>query len=316
VTAQWNCEALTRLRLNPRVMVDVSKVNTTIKLLGRELPHPILLAPTALHLLVHPEAELETARGAGAAKSIMVASTGSNRTIGEICQVATQPVWFQLYVQSDRAITKDLIERAAGAGCQALCVTVDQPVLYNRDRVLRLGPFAADLPMGNYRRTGGSSFAASAPTRSREITWRDLEWFKSLSKLPVFLKGILHPDDAEMAVKGGVDGIVASNHGGRALDSCPATIDALPRIVDRVGGRVPILMDGGIRRGTDVLKAIGLGATAVLIGRPYLFGLAVNGAEGVRHVVEILRSELEAAMALTGCTSIPAIDRSVIYPGP
>ena len=188
------------------------------------------------------------------------------------------------------------------------------PTSDNRDRVKHLGPFAANLPLGNLNRLGGPTFGASASARNREITWKDLEWFQSIAKVPVLLKGILHPADAEEAVKNGAAGIIVSNHGGRVLDTVPATIDALPRVIDRVAGRIPVLMDGGIRRGTDVLKALAFGANAVLIGRPYLYGLAVNGAEGVRHVVEILRTELEAAMALAGRTSIAAIDRSVLWP--
>jgi len=314
VTVRWNREALTRIRLESRVLVDVSKIDTHVKLLGHELPHPILLAPTAAHMLVHPEGERETARGADAASAIMVASTSANCSIAEVTSATKQPVWFQLYVQPDRGENRDIVDRAIAAGCKALCVTVDMPTSDNRDRVKHLGPFAANLPLGNLNRLGGPTFGASASARNREITWKDLEWFQSIAKVPVLLKGILHPADAEEAVKNGAAGIIVSNHGGRVLDTVPATIDALPRVIDRVAGRIPVLMDGGIRRGTDVLKALAFGANAVLIGRPYLYGLAVNGAEGVRHVVEILRTELEAAMALAGRTSIAAIDRSVLWP--
>lgn len=313
VTLQWNRDALTRLRLDPRVLVDVSRIDTSIRLLGREWPHPILLAPTATHMLAHPEGEHETARGAAAAKAILVASMTSNHGIEAIARQAPGPVWFQLYVQRDQAMTRDLVQRAEAAGVQALCITVDQPVIYARDRVARAGKAGTEFPLGNLPGARGATKEQPGPVRSRALSWKDLDWFRSFAKTPIILKGILRADDAEEAVKQGVAGIIVSNHGGRALDSVPATIEALPRVVEQVGGRIPVLMDGGIRRGTDILKALALGANAVLIGRPYLFGLAVNGAEGVRHVVEILRTELEAAMALTGRTSIAAIDRSVLW---
>jgi len=312
VTLRWNREALTRLRLEPRVMVDVTHIDTKISLLGRELAHPILLAPTASHMLVHPEGEVATARGANAAGAIMVSSTVSNRSIAEVTASTTQPVWFQLYLQKDRGLTKDLVHRASAAGCQALCITVDLPVTYTRDRVLHVKQQGPTLPYPNVDMPAANGMEPRQGQRDTKLTWKDVDWFRSIFPGRLLLKGILHPDDAERAVDGGVDGIVVSNHGGRGLDSAPATIDALPRVTDRVAGRIPVLMDGGIRRGADVLKALAFGASAVLVGRPYLYGLAVNGADGVRHVVEILRAELESAMALTGRTSIAAVDRSVI----
>ncbi|MEO7413810.1 MAG: alpha-hydroxy acid oxidase [Opitutaceae bacterium] len=310
VTVRWNREAFTRVRLESRVMVDVEKIDTRIKLLGHELPHPILLAPAASHMLVHPEGEVATARGASAASAIMVLSTNSNRTVEAVAAAATQPLWMQLYVSRDRDIAKELIQRVDAAGYKALCVTVDQPVIYTRDRVVRGGPA---LPLPNVRRPVAGATASSGG-RTRSLTWKDLEWFRSVTKMPIILKGILHPDDAEQAIKAGADAIIVSNHGGRALDGVAATIDALPRVAQRVAGRIPILMDGGIRRGGDIVKALARGANAILIGRPYLYGLAVNGSEGVRHVVQILRNELESAMALTGKTSIAQIDRSALWP--
>ena len=313
VTLRWNREALTRIRLKPRVMVDVSRVDTRIKLFGQEMSHPILLAPTSTHMLAHPEGEVATARGAGAADAVMVISTASNRAVEDIAHASTRPTWFQLYVQDDRALTKDLVLRAQAAGCRALCITVDLPVVYARDREAHLGKEAPQFPYPNLNIAAGPIGGARA-IRSRKFNWKDLEWIQSFAKTPILLKGVLNPDDAEQAVRRGAAAIVVSNHGGRALDSVPATIDALPAIVDRVAGRIPVLVDGGIRRGTDVLKGLANGATAVLIGRPYLYGLAVAGSDGVRHVVEILRTELEAAMALTGRTSIGAIDRGVLWP--
>jgi 4-hydroxymandelate oxidase len=313
ITLRWNREALTRIRLKPRVMVDVSQVDTRIKLFGQEMSHPILLAPTSTHMLAHPEGEVATARGAGAADTVMVISTLSNRSVEEITRASTRPTWFQLYVEEDRAVTMDLVLRAQEAGCRALCITVDLPVVYARDREAHLGKEAPQFPFPNLKTTAGPGGRGLRAGLSRKFNWKDLEWIRSVAKTPILLKGVLNPDDAEQAAKLGVAAVVVSNHGGRALDSVPATIDALPAIVDRVAGRIPVLVDGGIRRGTDVLKGLANGATAVLIGRPYLYGLAVAGSDGVRHVVEILRTELEAAMALTGRTSIGAIDRSVLW---
>lgn len=314
LTVRWNREALARIRIESRVMVDVEKIDTSITLLGRTLPHPILLAPAAAHMLIHPEGEVATARGAGAAGATMVLSTNSNCSVESVAAAATQPLWFQLYVSRDRAMAQDLIARVESAGYKALCVTVDQPVIYARDRSSRHADQLRLLPLPNVKNPAPGGLTQTSAGRSRSLTWKDIEWFRSLTKLPVLLKGILHPDDADQAVKSGAAGIIVSNHGGRALDGVAATIDALPRVAERVGGRVPVLMDGGIRRGTDVVRAIARGANAVLIGRPYLYGLAVNGSDGVRHIVQILRTELEAAMALTGRTSIAQIDRTVLWP--
>ena len=314
VTVRWNREALQRLRLESRVLVDVETIDTSTTLLGQRMPHPILLAPAAAHMLVHPEGEVATARGARAASAIMVLSTNSNCAVEAVAAAAAPPLWFQLYVNRDRAIAKDLIERVERAGCAALCVTVDQPVVYARDRVARHADALRALPLPNIPTPLPGGVTQTSASRSRSLTWKDLAWFRSVTKLPVVLKGVMHPDDAEQAVQAGADAIIVSNHGGRALDGVAATIDALPRVTERVAGRIPVLMDGGIRRGGDVLKALARGANAVLVGRPYLYGLAVNGSAGVQHVVEILRRELETAMALTGRTTIAQIDRTVLWP--
>jgi 4-hydroxymandelate oxidase len=314
LTVRWNREALQRLRLESRVLVDVETIDTSTTLLGRALQHPILLAPAAAHMLVHPSGEVATARGASAASAIMVLSTNSNCTVEAVAAAATHPLWFQLYVNRDRAIAKELIQRVERAGCTALCVTVDQPVIYARDRSSRQAEALRSLPLPHYTNLLPGGATQTSAVRSRSLTWKDLDWFRSVTKLPVILKGVMHPDDAERAIQAGADAIIVSNHGGRALDGVAATIDALPRVTDRVARRIPVLMDGGIRRGGDVLKALALGASAVLIGRPYLYGLAVSGSEGVAHIVEILRRELEAAMALTGRTAISQIDRTVLWP--
>ena len=317
LSVRWNREAFSKIRLKTRILIDLSQIDTRTKLLGEELPHPILLAPASTHMLAHPEGEVATVRGAGAAGAIMVLSTVSNRSVEDVVHAASRPVWFQLYVGDDRGGTKELIQRAEAAGCRALCITVDNPIHYARNREDRL--FAGNppqLPFPNINvASAGPGGRGKRSGSSRKFAWKDLEWVQSFAKTPILLKGVLNPDDADHAAKAGVAAIIVSNHGGRALDSVPATIDALPVVAERISGRIPILMDGGIRRGGDVLKAIANGAGAVLIGRPYLYGLGVAGSDGVRHVVEILRTEFEAAMALTGRTSIGAIDRSVLWQG-
>lgn len=314
-TVRWNREAFTQLRLRPRILTDVSRIDTTLSLLGIDLPHPILLAPTAFHRVIHPKGELETVAGANAAKALLVVSSASNTRIKPIAERAQGPLWFQMYVQSDRGFVKDVVHEVEAAGCKALLVTVDAPVVGVRYRQMRarfrLDP-RLELPYMYDINHGHDSLLRGGNSR---MTWADLDWLRSLTKLPILLKGVLHPDDAAQAVKAGVAGLIVSNHGGRSLDTAPSTLSALPAVVDRVGGAVPVLMDGGIRRGTDVLKALAVGAKAILIGRPYLHGLAVGGSAGVSRVIDILRDELEQAMALTGRTRLAGIDRGVLWDG-
>jgi 4-hydroxymandelate oxidase len=321
ITLRWNQEALQHLRLRPRVLNDVSAVDTRVTLLGQEHPYPILLAPTAYHRLMHPEGELATARAAGSRGTTLIVSSSTTTAIEDIARVATAPLWFQLYLQPERSVTVDVVRRVEAAGCRVLCVTVDAPVSGPQNRIRRAAfvlPPDLELPMNplaNRRRretappdTEMEPFAARYPA-----TWKDIEWLQSLTRLPVVLKGILHPDDAEKAASAGVAAIVVSNHGARNLDTAPATIEVLPEIVDRVAGRVPVLVDGGIRRGTDVLKALALGASATLIGRAYLYGLGADGERGVTRVLDILRTELEMAMALTGQANMAALDRRLVF---
>jgi 4-hydroxymandelate oxidase len=321
LTLKWNREAYDRIRLRPRILVDVSKIDTRVSLFGHEMAHPILLAPTAYHKLAHPEGEAATARGAGAANATMVVSTTATTSLEDVAAAATKPLWFQLYVQPDRGFTRELVQRAEAANYKALVVTVDSPVLGPRYRETRVN---FTLPPGIERANLKKLATATGGHRPGEdtiytalldptLTWKEIEWLRSITKLPMLLKGVLNPDDALRGVETGAAGIIVSNHGGRNLDTVPATIDALPEVVAKVGGRAPVLVDGGIRRGTDVLKAIGLGASAVLIGRAYLYGLAVGGADGVARVVNILRREFEMAMALTGRRSIKEIDAAVIW---
>ncbi len=312
-TLRWNREAFDRIRLRPRVLREVPTVDTRVTLLGRELAAPILLAPAAYQRVLHRDGELETARGAGAAGVTLIVSMSTTTAIAEIARVATSPLWFQLYFQSDAGFTRDVVRQAEESGCEALCVTVDTPIIGPRNRQararFRLPP---DVMTPHLYDIGHRKQAVMDPRRV-PATWKDVESIRAFTRLPVVLKGILDPEDAEIAIQSGAEAVVVSNHGGRNLDTAPASIDALPDVVDRVQGRIPLLVDGGILRGTDVLKALALGATAVLIGRPYCYALSVAGAAGVSRVVEILRGELEAAMMLCGVADARRIDRSVLW---
>jgi 4-hydroxymandelate oxidase len=321
ITLHRNRDAFDQIMLDARVLRDTGKLDTSLELLGQKLAYPVMLAPSALHSLAHPEGEVATARGAGKAAAAMVLSTMSSRSLEDVNKAAAQPVWFQLYVQADRGFTKHLVQRAEDAGCKALCVTVDTPTTGPRNRSQRSGfdfppnskmANLADMPVDRHVHLHREKdlFQSILP---ESLTWKDIEWVQSFARVPVLLKGVLHPDDAEIAVKQGVAGVIVSNHGARNLDTAPATIEALPRVADKVAGRMLVLMDGGVRRGTDVLKALALGANAVLIGRPVFYGLAVAGAAGVTRTLNILRSELEMAMALTGVSKLSQIDRSVLW---
>jgi 4-hydroxymandelate oxidase len=299
-TLRWNRDAFARIRLSPRVGRDVSAVDTRCTLMGRELAHPIMLAPVAAHSLAHPDGEVATADAARETKTGMVLSSYTSRPIEDVLAVGPEPLWFQLYLQ-ERAATRDLTARIAMLGFHALCLTIDTPTLGARDRQARAGFEFPDLP---YR---------TVQPGDNPCTWDDIAWIREAAPIPLVLKGILHPDDADLAIEAGAAAIIVSNHGGRNLDTVPATLDALPRVTDRVAGRVPVLVDGGIRRGTDVLKALAMGAGAVLIGRPYIYGLAVGGAAGAAPVIEILRRELTQAMALTGRTTLASIDHTVLW---
>jgi len=309
----WNRSAWQQLRLRPRVLVDVATIDLQTTLFGETLPSPIVLAPAAYQRTMHPEGEVASARGAGASGTPMIVSTAATSAFTEVRAATSAPLWFQLYVQSDRAFTRELVAHVQDAGCRALCVTVDTPTLGARDRMVK-AKFSLPEGMETPHLHDVSTKLRGVITPERiSITWRDIEWLRSIARVPVLLKGILDPDDAARAIEAGADGVIVSNHGARNLDTVPATIEALPAIAERVAGRIPLLVDGGIRRGTDVVKAIALGATAVLIGRPYCYGLSVGGAEGVARVIEILRTELELAMKLCGRPSLASIDRSVLW---
>ncbi len=322
ITLRENRESFEALKLVPRVLRDMKGGHMRVSLFGQELDHPILLAPIAYHRLAHQDGELATVLGASAMKAGMVVSTRATVPLEDIAAAAQTHLWFQLYVQPERGFTKELVQRAENAGYKALVVTVDAPLTGIRNRQQRAqfrmpeGIEAVNLHgmrQPDLRPRMAGENVAFGSLLDEAATWADVDWLLSSTKLPVLLKGVLSPDDARMAVERGCAGVIVSNHGGRILDTMPPSIDVLPQIVEAVAGRVPVLLDGGIRRGTDVLKALALGASAVLVGRPYIFGLSVAGAVGVAHILNILRSELEVAMGLTGCATLEQIRRAVIW---
>jgi isopentenyl diphosphate isomerase/L-lactate dehydrogenase-like FMN-dependent dehydrogenase len=315
-TMRENRAAFERWVLRPRMLVDVSQVTTATTVLGTETSMPLLVAPTAFHRMAHPDGETAMARGAAAAGAVMCLSTLATATIEEVAAAAPDaPRWFQLYWSPDRGAVKDMVERAAAEGYRALVLTVDLPELGRRERDLRTGfEIPEEVPVPVFLALAEKAGAVS-PTDinwavDRSLTWSDLDWLRSVSSLPLLVKGILTAEDAVLACEAGAQGVVVSNHGGRQLDGVAASLDALPEVVEAVGDRAEVLMDGGIRRGTDVVKALALGAKAVLAGRAPLWGLAVDGAEGVQRVLELLREEIELALKLCGCASPADVTRA------
>ncbi|WP_295555066.1 alpha-hydroxy acid oxidase [uncultured Hyphomicrobium sp.] len=323
ITLRWNRESFDRIAVSPRVLNGGPGGHTRLSLLGQRYEHPIFVAPVAYQKLAHADGERATAAAAEAQDACMVLSTQASVSLEDAADAGASCRWFQLYVQPVREATLSLVRRAEAAGYEVLVVTVDAPINGVRNREHRAG---FSLPVGivaeNLKDIGGPAvelargqsavfdrFMAVAPT------WDDIVWLSAETRLPIVVKGILSAEDAVRAADAGVAGIIVSNHGGRTLDTLPATIDVLPGIVSAVAGRVPVLLDGGIRRGTDVLKALALGAQAVLVGRPIIYGLAVNGAYGVAHVLRLLRDELEVAMALSGCRTLADVGPHLVIGG-
>ncbi|KAF3451996.1 hypothetical protein FNV43_RR08092 [Rhamnella rubrinervis] len=307
-TLRENMEAFKRITLQPRIFVDVSKIDMSTTVLGYRISAPIMLAPTSMHQFAHPEGEVATARGAAASNTIMVLSYGSTCTIEEVASSCNAVRFFQLYVYKRRDITAQLVQRAEKSGFKALVLTVDVPRLGRREADIKNKMVAPQLRNleGLISTTLDSGDGSRLTTYIKEtmdasFCWEDIGWLRSITSLPILIKGVLTHEDARMAVEAGIDGIVVSNHGARQLDYTPATISVLEEVVHAVGGKVPVLFDGGVRRGTDVFKALALGAKAVLIGRPIIYGLAAMGEYGVRRVLEMLKDELELTMALSGC---------------
>ncbi|MDX6507081.1 MAG: 4-hydroxymandelate oxidase [Gaiellaceae bacterium] len=312
-TLRANSAAFARWELRPRVLVDVGSVSTATTVLGTEIALPLLVAPTAFQRLADPEAELSTAKAAATAGTVMTLSTLSSVTPAELAAAAPGAAqWFQLYWSRDRGFTQTLVQGAAEAGFSALMLTVDLPVAGRRERDVRAG-FALpdDLPLPNLPiALQREDFHAALNTAVDDtLTWRDLEWLHSVSELPLVVKGILTAEDALLAAEHGAAAVVVSNHGGRQLDGVPATLDVLPEVAEAVGDRVEVLLDGGIRRGIDVLKALALGARAALSGRAVLWGLAVDGEDGAACVLELLRREIELGLTLLGCPSPADVTR-------
>ena len=302
VTMRANRAAFERIRLRPRMLVDVRACHMRTTVLGTRVSMPILIAPTAFHCLAHPLGECATAQAAARADTLIVVSTSSTRSLEDVAREGGGPQWFQLYIH-DRKSAEELIHRAEAAGYRALVLTVDSPLWGRKERAIRSG----------FRLPSKANFSGQDPTEiDAAFTWESLLWLRSVTPLPIILKGILTAEDAMLAVQHEVDGIIISNHGGRQLDGVSPSIEALPEVVEAVDGRCELYIDGGIRRGTDILKALALGAKAVLVGRPILWGLAVNGMEGVLQVLELLRTELERAMVLAGHPTLDSIDRSLV----
>jgi 4-hydroxymandelate oxidase len=326
-TLAENRAAWKRFQLLPRMLRGVANRTLTTTVLGTPVSLPVLVPPMGFHGLCHLEAEAATARATAAEDTIFVASTVSNCSLEAIADASKRGArWFQLYVYKDRAITRDLVQRAAASGYSALCLTVDTPYGGHRERDARnslrmpahlaLGNFPASHTDQHHHGSGQGSALGQyiAAQWDPGLTWNDVDWLRSIAPMPVVVKGVLAPDDAALCVEHGAAAVIVSNHGGRQLDTVPAPITMLEAVCDAVGGRAEVLLDGGVRRGTDVLKALALGARAVLVGRPVLWGLTLDGEAGVRAVLQHLRREVDLAMALSGCASPSDVTRGLVLP--
>jgi len=316
-TLRENRAAFARWTFRPRVLCDVSEISTATTVLGTQIELPVVVAPVAYQQLYNPDGECATARGAAGAGTGIAVSTFSTRSHEEIAAAAPGIVqWCQLYVFQDRGVTREHLAEAAAAGCSAVVLTVDTPRLAPRERDLRAGfEIPSDLPLPYARATIGdapSNPADQFALLDASVSWRDLEWIASEGRLPIVLKGVVTAEDAQLAIEHGAAAVVVSNHGGRQLDGAPATLDALPEVAEAIGGGAEVYLDGGIRRGTDVAKALALGARAVLVGRAYAYGLAAAGGPGVARAIDILRTELVRTLKLLGCESTAQLDRSYL----
>lgn len=332
-TERENRAAFRRHRIVSRMLRDVSVRDMRTEILGQEHQSPVLLAPVGVQSIIHEEGELASARGASDAGIGFVASTASSFTMEDIAEAGEDaPKWYQLYWPKDPELTASFVGRAEAAGYSAIVVTLDTGLLAWRPRDLETAylPFLQSVGIANYLndpvfRAGLAEPPEENPTgavlkfislfSNPAVTWDDLASLQEMTALPILLKGILHPDDARRAADSGVQGVVVSNHGGRQVDGAIASLDALPDVVDAVGDQLTVLLDSGVRSGADVVKALALGARAVLLGRPYLWGLALSGSDGVRQVIRNLLSELDLTLALAGHASPRSLDRGVLRPG-
>jgi len=322
ITLRENTAGWERLKLYYRVLANVGPRESGTTVLGQKISMPIVVAPTAFHKLACEEGEIATAKAAKKAGTLFILSSLSNTAMEKVFAEAASPKWFQLYIYKDRVITRELVERAQAAGAEAIVLTVDAPRLGTRERDMRNNfqlpdelniENLAPLGKGKFPKVSGSGLAAYVRDNFKsDLGFDDLDWLCGCTRLPVVVKGVCRGDDARRAAEHGAKAVVVSNHGGRQLDTAPATCGVLPHVVEAVGERGEVYVDGGIRRGSDVLKAIALGARAVLVGRPVLWGLAVDGEQGATQVLEILRRELDEAMLLCGCTRLEEIGRWVL----
>jgi isopentenyl diphosphate isomerase/L-lactate dehydrogenase-like FMN-dependent dehydrogenase len=319
ITVRRTRAVLDSIMMRPRMMVDVSQRDLSTTVLGQRISFPVMLDPAGNHSVAHPDAELATARAAGQAGTIMVLSAQASRTLEDVAQAATGPIWFQQYFFKDKGLTLEMTRRAEEAGYSAICVTLDAKIKPKRERNIRNNyvgnpsPNYVDLELEK----SNWAFGLDAPAGANDIrdvatTWPDLDWLASNTRLPVVTKGIMTAEDGKLSADHGARGVIVSNHGGRYLDTTLATIEVLPGVVDAVNGAAEVYMDGGIRRGSDIFKALALGARSVLIGRPMFWGLAVNGEAGLQSVLNILRDELDATMGMCGCTTVESIDRDTL----
>ncbi|OAY73241.1 Peroxisomal (S)-2-hydroxy-acid oxidase GLO1 [Ananas comosus] len=322
-TLQENREAFSRILFRPRILIDVSNIDMTTTVLGFKISMPIMIAPTAMQKMAHPDGEYATARAASAAGTIMTLSSWATSSVEEVASTGPGIRFFQLYVYKDRNVVAQLVRRAEKAGFKAIALTVDTPRLGRREDDIKnrftLPPFLTlknfeGLNLGKMDKANDSGLASYVAGQiDRSLSWKqDVKWLQTITCMPIFVKGVLTAEDARLAVQAGAAGIIVSNHGARQLDYVPATITALEEVVKAAQGRVPVFLDGGVRRGTDVFKALALGASGVFIGRPVLFSLAAEGEAGVRKVLQMLRDEFELTMALSGCTSLKEITRNHI----
>ncbi|TYI09751.1 hypothetical protein ES332_A09G094800v1 [Gossypium tomentosum] len=319
-TLKENRNAFSRILFRPRILIDVSKINMMTTILGFRISMPIMVAPTAMQKMAHPEGECATARAASDAGTIMTLSTYANSSVEEVASTRSGIRFFQLYVHKDRNLVAQLVRRAERAGFKAIALTADTPRLGRREADIKnrfnLPPYLTlknfeGLDLGKIDKTDDSGLASYAANQiDQSLSWKDVKWLQTITSLPILVKGVLTAEDTKLAIEAGAAGIIVSNHGARQLDYVPATIMALEEVVKAAQGKVPVFLDGGVRRGTDVFKALALGASGVFIGRPVVFALAVDGEAGVRKVLQMLHDELELTMALSGCRSLKEITRN------
>ncbi len=318
ITNTNNLDAFQATKLRPRVLAGIGTRDVSTKVLGQDITLPVMLAPSGFHQRTHPDGELASVRAAGSAGTIMCLSTASTYSIEEVAEASSGPIWFQLYFLRQREVTETLVRRAEEAGYTALVVTVDNLPARSRERDTR---YAYQVPAERVLKNFEGTALWDSPTRyamhdsyEMAIAWSDMEWLRTITSMPLVIKGIQTAEDARLCVEHGMDGLIVSNHGGHSLEGSTGSIEVLPEVVDAVGGRTEVYMDGGVRRGVDVLKALALGARAVFIGRPVFWGLAIDGEAGVRHVLDILKDELDIAMGLCGVGSVAEAHRDMVVP--